>query len=95
VGAAGGGGGAGGLLAGIANNLSTGVAYSITIGAGAASVGSGNGTSGAGGSGVVILRVLSTNSATFSGGLTSSLSTSVTGYKTYTVTAGTGTVTFS
>jgi hypothetical protein len=83
------------LLSNVATNLTTGVAYSVTIGAGAASVGSGNGTSGAGGSGVVILRVPTAYSATFSGGLTTSLSTSVTGYKTYTVTAGTGTVTFS
>jgi hypothetical protein len=49
----------------------------------------------AGGSGIVILRVPTAYSATFSGGLTTSLSNSVTGYKTYTVTAGTGTVTFS
>jgi hypothetical protein len=49
----------------------------------------------AGGSGIVILRVTSSYSATFSGGLTTSLSTAVSGYKTYTVTAGTGTVTFS
>jgi hypothetical protein len=54
-----------------------------------------NGIGGAGGSGIVILRVPSAYSATFSGGLTTSLSTSVTGYKTYTVTNGTGTVTFS
>jgi hypothetical protein len=83
------------LLANVATNLSTGVAYSVTIGAGGASVGSGTGTSGAGGSGVVILRVPNIYSATFSGGLTTSLSTAATGYNTYTVTAGTGTVTFS
>jgi len=53
------------------------------------------GTGGTGGSGIVILRVPNIYSATFSGGLTSSLSTAVTGYNTYTVTAGTGTVTFS
>jgi hypothetical protein len=41
------------------------------------------------------LRIPNTYSATFSGGLTTSMSTSVTGYKTYSVTAGTGTVTFS
>jgi hypothetical protein len=42
------------------------------------------------------LRVPTAYSATFSGGLTASAaSTSQTGYKTYTVTAGTGTVTFS
>jgi hypothetical protein len=33
--------------------------------------------------------------ATFSAGLTTSLSTSVTGYNIYSVTAGTGTVTFT
>ena len=50
---------------------------------------------GAGGSGIVIIRIPNTYTATFSGGLTTSLSTSQTGYKTYSVTAGTGTVTFS
>jgi hypothetical protein len=57
--------------------------------------GNSDGSGSNGGSGIVILRVPNTYSATFSGGLTSSLSTAQTGYKTYTVTAGTGTVTFS
>jgi hypothetical protein len=41
----------------------------------------------AGGSGVVIFRMPSNITATFSGGVTSSLSTSVAGYNIYTVTA--------
>jgi hypothetical protein len=41
------------------------------------------------------LRIPSTNSATFSAGITSTVSTAVAGFKIYTVTAGTGTVTFS
>jgi hypothetical protein len=42
------------------------------------------------------LRIPSIYSATFSGGLTAGApSTSQSGYKTYTVTAGTGTVTFN
>jgi hypothetical protein len=43
----------------------------------------------------VILRIPNLYTATFSAGLTTSLSTSQVGYRTYTVTAGTGTVTFS
>jgi len=52
---------------------------------------------GNGGSGTVILRIPSSLSATFSGGVTSSLNTSVSGFKIYSVTAaGTSdTVTFS
>jgi len=50
---------------------------------------------GSGGSGVVILKVPTKVTAAFSGGLTVSTSTSQPGYNTYTVTAGTGTVTFS
>jgi len=45
-----------------------------------------------GGSGVVILRIPNSAIATFSAGLTVSLSTAVTGYKIYSVTAGTGSV---
>jgi hypothetical protein len=55
-------------------------------------------TGGAGGSGVVIIKIPDTYTATFSGGVTSSLSTSVSGYKIYTVTATSTTsetVTFS
>jgi hypothetical protein len=43
----------------------------------------------------VILRIPNLYTATFSAGLTTSLSTSQTGYRTYTVTGGTGTVTFT
>jgi hypothetical protein len=43
--------------------------------------------SGAGGSGVVIIKVPSNVTATFSGGVTSSLSTAVSGFNIYTVTA--------
>lgn len=50
----------------------------------------------AGGSGVVILRIPSTGTATFSAGVSSSVSTAVSGYKIYTVTAASNaTVTFS
>ena len=56
--------------------------------------GSYNGAGGAGGSGLVILKYPSSYTATFSVGLTSSTITSA-GYKISTVTAGTGTVTFT
>jgi hypothetical protein len=72
-----------------------GTAGTANTGGGGGGSGSNNTPGAAGGSGIVILRVPGTYSATFSGGLTSSLSTAQTGYKTYTVTAGTGTVTFS
>lgn len=51
----------------------------------------------AGGSGRVMLKIPDTRSATFSGGVTQTMSTAVSGYKIYTITAaGTGdTVTFS
>jgi hypothetical protein len=52
----------------------------------------------AGGSGVVIIKIPSARTATFSGGVTSSLSTAVSGFKIYTVTATSTTsetVTFS
>jgi hypothetical protein len=55
-------------------------------------------TSGAGGSGIVIIKIPDTITATFSAGVTSSLSTSVAGFKIYTVTATSTTsetVTFS
>jgi hypothetical protein len=42
---------------------------------------------GSGGSGVVILKVPDTHVAVFSGGVTSSVSTAVSGYNIYTVTA--------
>lgn len=66
----------------------------VNTGGGGGGIG-GSGTSGAGGSGIVILKVPNTYTAVFSGGLTSSVSTAVTGYKIYSVTAGTGTVSIS
>ena len=57
--------------------------------------GSGTTQAGAGGSGIVLLRIPNYLTATFTAGLTTSLITSVTGYNVYSVTAGTGTVTFS
>ena len=53
---------------------------------------------GNGGSGVVIIKIPDSRTATFSGGVTSSESTAVAGYKIYTVTAtstASETVTFS
>ena len=55
--------------------------------AGGGGLGGGFGAGAAGGSGVVILKVPDTHTATFSGGVTSSLSTSVSGFNIYTVTA--------
>jgi hypothetical protein len=49
---------------------------------------------GTGGSGIVIIRYPSYYSPTISGGLTSSTSTAISGYKITSFTAGTGTVTF-
>ena len=56
--------------------------------------GSSNVEAGMGGSGVVILKYPSTKTPTISGGLTSTTSTAVSGFKITTFTAGTGTVTF-
>jgi hypothetical protein len=50
-------------------------------------------TGGIGGSGIVILRIPSAYTATFTPGLTTSLNSSVSGFKIYSVTAGTGSVT--
>jgi hypothetical protein len=86
-----GGGGAGGPNAGGPGNATAGTANT-----GGGGGGGGQGNAGAnGGSGVVIIRVPSSVTATFSVGLTSSLSTAVSGFNIYTVTAGTGTATFS
>jgi hypothetical protein len=70
--------------------------------AGTANTGGGGGGAGgtigqagaAGGSGIVILRIPNTHTATFSAGLTTSSSTSGSD-RIYQVTAGTGTVTFT
>jgi 3D (Asp-Asp-Asp) domain-containing protein len=75
----------------------SGSSSNINGGAGTANTGGGGGggsnmnndpgAGGAGGSGIVILRIPSYATATFSGGVTSSLSTSVAGFNIYTVTA--------
>jgi hypothetical protein len=54
-----------------------------------------NSNGGAGGSGFVVVKIPSTNTGTLSSGLTYTLSTAVSGYKIYSITAGTGTITFS
>jgi hypothetical protein len=63
-------------------------------GGGGGGAGTDVGTGGSGGSGVVILKYISSFTSTFSVGLTVSTATSA-GYKISTITAGTGTVTFS
>ena len=58
--------------------------------------GAGSATNGGnGGSGVIIIKIPDTRTATFSAGITSSGGSASGGFKTYTVTSGTGTVTFS
>jgi hypothetical protein len=66
-------------------------------GGGGAGGGGSNGIGGAGGSGVCIIKIPDTRTANFSAGVTSSLSTAVSGYKIYTITAAgvSDTVTFS
>lgn len=89
----GGGGGAGGAGSGVAGTAGT-----ANYGGGGGGGSGTNGNGGAGGSGVVIIKIPNTQTATFSGGVTSSLSTAVSGYKIYTVTATSTTsetVTFS
>ena len=87
-GAGGAGGGGAGGSSGTAGTTNTGG------GGGAGTGGSGSGVTGAGGSGVVIIKYLSVYNATFSAGLTTTTATSG-GYKITTITAGTGTVTFT
>ena len=67
------------------NNSTEGTANTGSGGGGRWANATANGKNG--GSGVVIIKVPNTVTATFSGGVTSSLSTSVSGYKIYTVTA--------
>jgi hypothetical protein len=91
-----GGGGGGGILA--SPNGVAGLANLGGGGGGAFNAASGTPNGGAGGSGVVIIKIADTRTATFSGGVTSSLSTAVSGFKIYTVTATSTTsetVTFS
>ena len=67
-------------------------------GGGGGGISGGSAQSGGGGSGVVIIKIPDAFTATFSGGVTSSLSTAVSGFKIYTVTATSTTsetVTFS
>jgi hypothetical protein len=64
-------------------------------GGGAGGTGAGDTTLGIGGSGIIVIKIPSTNVATFSAGLTVSTITSILGFNIYRVTAGTGTVTFS
>jgi len=91
-----GGGGGGGILA--SPNGVAGTANLGGGGGGAFNAAAGTPNGGAGGSGVVIIKIADTRTATFSGGVTSSLSTAVSGFKIYTVTATSTTsetVTFS
>ena len=83
-----GGGGAVGAAGGIGGGGNSGPATTGLANTG----GGGNGDSSTtGGSGVLVLKIPDNRTANFSGGLTTNLTT-VTGYKIYTVTAGTGTV---
>jgi hypothetical protein len=90
-------GGTGGGGAGARLSTSSAVAGSANTGGGGGGGVSSN-VAAAGGSGIVILKIPSAYTATFSGGVTSSVSTAVAGYKIYTVTATSTTsetVTFS
>jgi hypothetical protein len=94
----GGAGGTGGGGAGSQSNSSTGTAGTTNTGGGGGGGSNEFGTSsggGAGGAGIVILRIPSRYTATFSVGLTTTSSTSITGYTIYNITNGTGTVTFN
>jgi hypothetical protein len=74
---------------------SAGVAGTVNTGGGGGGAVTTN-VAGAGGSGIVILRIPSVYTATFSAGLTATANTTaVIGSRIYSITAGTGTVTFS
>ena len=74
----------------------TGPMYNGTTNTGGGGDGAGSPNEGcSGGSGIVILKMKNTNSATFSGGLTTYTCTNVACYNIYVVTAGAGTVTIS
>jgi hypothetical protein len=74
----------------------TGPMYNGTANTGGGGDGAGSPNEGcSGGSGIVILKMKNTNSATFSGGLTTYTCTGVACYNIYVVTAGAGTVTIS
>jgi len=85
----GGSGGSGGGGAGGSNNQNgtDGTTNTGSGGGGGRNVNSPGNVSGAGGSGVIIIKIADTRTATFSSGVTSSLSTAVSGFKIYTVTA--------
>ena len=89
-------GGAGGGGAGSTGDATAGTAN--TGGGGGGAERGDSAISGAGGSGIIILKIEDGHTATFSGGVTSSLNTTVTGYKIYSITATSDTsqtVTFS
>jgi collagen type VII alpha len=94
-GARGGTAGAGGAGGGGAGGRNTGSVAPVagTVNTGGGGGGAGHTAGAAGGSGVVILRVPDSVTATFSGGITSSSITDGS-FTVYSVTAGTGTVTF-
>jgi hypothetical protein len=96
LGGTGGGGTGSGQTGNYNTNATAGTANSGGGGGGGSRVidGSTPGTGASGGSGVVILKIPNTRTATFSAGITSSL-TSSGGFNIYTVTAGSGTVTFT
>ena len=87
---------AGGLGGGGAGSTGSGVSGTAgTVNTGGGGGGGANGQSGgAGGSGIVIFKIPDTYSGTLSGGLTYTLSTAVSGYNIYNVTAGTGNISF-
>ena len=87
-------GGAGGGGDGAYGSIVAGSSGVANTGGGGGGAGYSLGTGGDGGSGVVILRIPNTWSATFSG-VTASAAASVSSDRVYTVTAGTGTVTFT
>ena len=92
------GGGHGGEYDGSGNYIGGTTAGTVNTGNGGGAGGwgtNGGENIGTGGSGIVILQVLNYFTGTLSGGLTYTLSTAVSGYNTYIVTAGTGTITFS
>ncbi|MDP7366986.1 MAG: hypothetical protein QGH83_06975 [Candidatus Pacebacteria bacterium] len=74
---------------GVQWNGGTGGAGTVNTGSGGGggSGGTSRGLGGVGGSGVIYLKISDTNTAVFSSGVTSSLNTSVSGFKIYTVTA--------
>lgn len=91
----GGGGSGGGGTGGKLSPSLAGTAGATNTGSGG---GDGGGGGGAGGSGVIYIKIPNTYNATFSSGVTQSMSTAVAGYKVYTITAtstSSETVTFS